>query len=295
MSPIRTAALLAASVLMTSLLMADPAVSAPSVRTAAAEAAPADLCGPPVPKPDGGEWVCVGGDDFSGTELDRSLWTPLTSKGRGTTVACNADSPRTVAVREGTLRLTVRRGEGSLRCPPSGLGTRATYVTGSVSTMGRFSQQYGRFEARIKAQATTEPGLQEAFWLWPAPGQDGLLWPAAGEIDVSETYSQHHYLSVPFLHYGAFDNGGPRPGLNTAWDCQAQRGVFHTYTLEWDADRLAIFVDGRPCLVNTDGAASFRKRFFVNLTQLIGRGGNAHDGRAPLPATMQVDYVRVWR
>jgi hypothetical protein len=72
---------------------------------------------------------------------------------------------------------------------------------------------------------------------------------------------------VPFLHYTPNDNGGPRPGS----------------------------VNGTPCLVNTSGDPAFQKPYIINLTQLLGTGPNAHDGQAPLPATMTVDYVRVWQ
>ncbi len=259
------------------------------------EAEASDICGGPVPKTGGsGSWQCVGADHFDGDSLNPYLWTALQEPGAGTRVACNLDSPQTVAVGDGRLRLTVREARGGLHCPKGADGKRASYASGSVSTIGKFTRQYGRFEARVKAEATHAPGLHEAFWMWPAPGQDELLWPAAGEIDVSETYSQWWQLSVPYLHYNADDNGGPQPGLNTAWDCAAERGSWHTYALEWERDRLAFFVDGKQCLVNTDGASSFRKRFFINLTQLIGRSGNAYDGQAPLPATMEVDYVKVW-
>lgn len=259
------------------------------------EASSTDICGGPIAKDGGGHWQCVGADHFDGDAINPHLWTALEQPGKDTRIACNLDSPKTVAVRDGRLRLTVRPAHGRLKCPKAADGTRAKYASGSVSTIGKFTRQYGRFEARIRAEATQEPGLQETFWMWPAPGQDDLQWPAAGEIDVSETYSRYHQLSVPYLHYNHDDNGGPVPGLNTAWDCYAQRGSWHTYALEWTADSLAFFVDGKECLVNTDGASSFRKRFFINLTQLIGRGNNAYDGSAPLPATMEVAYVKVWR
>ena len=84
------------------------------------------------------------------------------------------------------------------------------------------------------------------------------------------------------------------PGINTAWACQANRGQWNTYTLEWTAYRLAILVNGRTCLVNTDGASSFQKRFIINLTQFLGSGTNAYTGQFALPAAMEVDYVKVW-
>ncbi len=256
-----------------------------------------DECGVRPRKSDGTLWSCTLVDQFSGSELDRSTWTPMTQLGRGDELACNVDDPRTVSVGSGALHLTVQPVSDTLRCPVGPLLDRpGSFASGSVTTQAKFTQQYGIFQARFKSTATRYPGLHEAFWLWPAFDLQHIdeLWPEAGEIDISETYSQYPTLSVPFLHYTEDDNGGPIPGLNTAWDCHALRGQWNTYRLVWTADRLVIRVNGDRCLVNTDGAASFRKRFFINLTQLIGRGGNAYDGRAPLPATMKVDYVKVW-
>ncbi|MCW2766425.1 MAG: glycoside hydrolase family 16 protein, partial [Nocardioides sp.] len=119
-------------------------------------------------------------------------------------------------------------------------------------------------------------------------------WPAAGEIDVVETYSTYADLGIPYLHYSAYDNGGPIPGTNTAWNCVAARGVFNTWTLEWTASYLKVMVNGRTCLVNRSGDAAFQKPYIAAFTQALGAEGNVYDGRAPMSATMQVDYLRVW-
>jgi beta-glucanase (GH16 family) len=164
-----------------------------------------------------------------------------------------------------------------------------------VSTYHLFSQQYGRFQARIKVAATRSPGLQETFWLWPDDRVGSVMaWPANGEIDVVETYSQHSDLGIPFLHYTANDNGGPIPGTNTAWNCAARRGVFNTWTLVWSPTRLRIMVNGSTCMVNTSGHDAFKKPYIAAFTQALGAAGNVYDGRAPIPATMKVDYLRVW-
>jgi hypothetical protein len=260
--------------------------------------APTDACGPRPLKGDGlTRWSCTLAEEFDGAALDRTRWRPQTGfpTGSDTGRPCYVDDPSVVAVRDGALHLSVRQVPEPLDCPGVRQPTTA-HVAGMVSTYGLFSQQYGRFEARIKNTATAAPGLQEAFWLWPDERHSSTLaWPASGEIDVAETYSEHPDLAIPFLHYGWNDNGGPRPGLNTAWSCAAQRGRWTTYTLEWTAERIEILVDGRSCLVNTAGSPAFQKPYIVNLTQMLGAGTNAYDGRAPLPATMSVDYVRVWQ
>ncbi len=260
---------------------------------------PEDACGTLVARPGGGWWSCTLAEDFDGDALDHDLWRPDVSKGSATQ-ACMLDHPRTLRVADGMLNLTVQPVDETLTCPVRPDGTSSAYASGSITTYYRFSQQYGRFEARMMSQDAAQPGLQEAFWLWPDVRYTTLLpHPQSGEIDIAETYSDHPNIAVPFLHYGIDDNGGPVPGLNTAWHCQAPRGEFHTYTLEWSADAVAIYVDGKLCLRNTDGAPSFRKRFIVCVSQLLGIKDNAYIGAtgpvAELPATLVVDYVRVWQ
>ncbi|HWM03501.1 MAG TPA: glycoside hydrolase family 16 protein [Actinophytocola sp.] len=255
-----------------------------------------DACGRRPLKGDGSLWSCTLAENFSGTELDRSVWMPQTifRSGSASAWACYIDDPSVLSVHGGALHLTVR--ELAEPQPCAGRQNEPTpYVAGSVSTYRLFSQRYGRFEARISNTATTAPGLQEAFWLWPDDRYNTAIWPAAGEIDIAETYSNHPELAIPFLHYTENDNGGPQPGLNTAWDCAAERGEYNTYTLEWTATRLKILVNGKTCLVNTSGDPAFKKPYIVALTQMLGVGRNTYDGRAPLPATMTIDYVKVWR
>ncbi len=260
------------------------------------EPEPSDNCGPRVQKADGSNWTCTLADNFTGSELNRSVWMPQTifRSGSASTWACYLDDPSVISVHDDALHLTVRKLPEPQPC--AGQKNAPTpYVSGMVSTYRLFSQQYGRFEARIKNTATTAPGLQESFWLWPDDRYNTALWPAAGEIDIAETYSQYPDLAVPFLHYTAIDNGGPVPGLNTAWDCVAHRGEYNTYTLEWTETRLEIKVNGTTCLVNTSSDPAFEKPYIVALTQLLGAGGNAYAGQAPMPATMAIDYVRVWQ
>ena len=97
---------------------------------------------------------------------------------------------------------------------------------------------------------------------------------------------------VPALHRERQRRAGP--GTNTAWDCTAWRGEWHTYTLEWSPSRIEVWVDGRSCLVNTSADPAFDKRYIVNLTAALGITNNTYAGGFPLPATMDVDYVRVW-
>ena len=256
-----------------------------------------DACGPVLTKVDGTKWTCTLADNFDGSALDRTRWMPQTQFATGvqSAHACYSDDPSVINVANGSLNLSLRRVATPVSCTFGGLSGPTNYIAGSAMTYRLFSQQYGRFEARMKNTATTAPGLHEAFWLWPDDRVPSTTpWPYAGEIDISETYSVYPTLSIPFLHYAA-DLYGPVPGLNTAWNCAAARGVWNTYTLEWTASRLEIFVNGKSCLVNKSGDPAFQKPYIIALTQLMGAAGNVYDGRAPIPATTNVDYVKVWK
>ncbi|MDX6374341.1 MAG: hypothetical protein QOD98_3329 [Nocardioidaceae bacterium] len=265
-------------------------------RTVAARV-PTDGCGTQPRKANGTYWSCTFVDDFNGTALNRTKWVPQTIFSTGDALsgyACYDDDPSVVSVSGGTLNLSVRKNATALPCAN---GLPATpYRAGMVSTYHLFSQQYGRFEARFKTTATTAPGLQESWWLWPDDRDPlaQLLWPLNGEIDIAETYSVYPDLGIPFLHYGQNDNGGPIPGTNTSWSCAAARGVYNTYTLEWTASRLEVFINGHSCLVNTSGDSAFRKHYILNLTQALGTGTDAVTAATKVPAVMNVDYVKVW-
>ncbi|MGN6252649.1 MAG: glycoside hydrolase family 16 protein [Marmoricola sp.] len=270
-------------------------VRLPATRTAPTRTtATSDACGRRPTKPDGSLWSCTFDDEFAGTSLDRTKWLPQTQFTTGTpdAFACYRDDPSNIAVSGGSLALTVRRESAPQPCAALP-GQSSLYTAGMVSTYHLFSQQYGRFEARMKSPTYTGSGLQDDFWLWPDDRvASTAVWPAAGEIDVMEHYSQYAGLDVPFLHYGT--DMGSQPGVNTAYTCSIVPGAFNTYTLTWSPTRLEIDVNGRPCLVNTSGDVAFQKPYILALTQALGTGTNALTAATPLPATVQIDYVRVW-
>jgi hypothetical protein len=254
-------------------------------------------CGAPVLKANGQPWTCTFADDFSTTTLDRTKWTPQEIFGSGVNeVACYVDSPENISVSGGSLHLTLLKGEPK---PCAGHDNVVTpYRAGMVSTFHKWSQKYGRFEARIKNTATTASGLHEAFWMWPDaryPEGQGE-WPNNGEIDIAETFSNHPGLIVPFLHTVLDLVGSILTGttMNTTWTCEAERGVYNTYTLEWSPTRLEIFVNGASCLVNTSGDPAFNKRYIMAFTQALGSEGNELNANTTLPATMSIDYVHAW-
>lgn len=269
------------------------------VRPPAARTASSDACGVRPTKPDGSLWSCTFVDNFSGTELDRDKWVPQT-RGYLTGVktrrfACYTED--NVTVSDGRLRLRLQKRQKLFECPGFWQNLTTRYTAGSVTTYHQFSQRYGRFEARMRNTATSEPGLHEAFWLWPDDREVAINWPWSGEIDVAETYSVYPHLAIPFLHYSNDANGAvlKGPHTNTAYHCRAERGTWNTYRLEWAPSKIQIFVNDQLCLTNTSGDAAFQEKYILAFTQAIGAQGNEATNETPLPAFTEVDWVRVWQ
>lgn len=251
-------------------------------------------CGSTIYKADGTAWQCTFDDEFSTSVLNTNQWVPQTNMATGdpSAYACFENSPSNISVSNGALHLSVVQQSTPVTC--GGATTPTYYTAGQVSTYHLFSQAYGRFETRMRTTATTAPGLHEAFWLWPDDRYTTINWPTTGEIDVAETYSNYSNLVVPYLHYTANDNGGPIVGTNTAY-CTAQRGVWNTYDLEWTPSSITISINGQTCLVNTSSDPAFNERYILALTATLGSGTDALTANTPIPATTDVDYVRVWK
>jgi beta-glucanase (GH16 family) len=130
-------------------------------------------------------------------------------------------------------------------------------------------------------------------------------WPSSGEIDVAEFYSQYPTLAVPYIHYVYYPwttNAATQTNVVTAYNCSINFSAFNTYAAIWQPGRIEILVNGRTCLVDKYKAAllappaPFDQPFLIALTQALGVQGNAFDPTlTPLPATLQIDYVRVWK
>ena len=298
-------------------LSPSPTDTSPSTTPTDSSTPPAgpDCGGTVLYKPDGSVWECTFDDEFDGTSVDRSKWLVQTTAASGfhSGAECFVDSPDNVAVSDGTLRLTVRKESAPFTCTsPSGSYT-TQYTSGTVNGYGRFNQTYGRFEVRAKLPNTAIRGLQETLWLWPVNSTKYGYWPASGEIDFGEFYSLYNGWNIPYLHYSLLQStvswatnsnvytALPAPNSQPGMTCSYTKGAFNTYTVLWEPGRITLRVNGQNCIVdnysatNVDSPAPFDQPFFLALTQALGIGNNGFvDGITPLPATTEVDYVRVW-
>lgn len=106
----------------------------------------------------------------------------------------------------------------------------------------KYITQYGRFECRCKMPNTY--AAWPAFWLTGA-----MSWPP--EIDIFENYGQKTGKPINIqkinLHYGVIKDGTKTDMM--PWGIKVSPykyfiHEFHEYALEWDKNKMEIFVDG---------------------------------------------------
>ena len=278
-------------------------------------------CGgqPTVAKPGGGTWSCTFNDEFDGSTLDPSKWIPIVTtdpaaNAAGTSLqtginhgdgSCIVNSPDTIEVTGGNLELTALTVAQPVTCKTGSTTINTNKVTGEVSTYDRLEQAYGRWEIKAKlptmtVNGQTTKGLQTSFWMWP---NDTARYPESSEeIDIAEMYSQYPTLVIPYIHYSSLASAMGVKSTNQTFS-RPNLDAFHTYVLEWTPTNLKITFDGdvvldhkiSPNLIPARQApAPFDGAFFLNLMQGFGVGPNAATAATPIPATTQIDYVRVW-
>ena len=248
----------------------------------------------------GGTWECTFSDEFDGRGLDATKWAVTQTGHTGFRFGgeCYVDDPENVSVDDGHLSLTVREVGKEFTCRSAVDAFRTRHTGAMVTTAKRFAQAYGRFEVRARFIAEPVTGLHSAIWLWPSKRTYGA-WPRSGEIDIAEYYTRYPDRVIPAVHYAS----ARRDPTATNTGCRVKNpDQFHTYAAEWTPDAITITFDGDVCMSTAwdkpgpfKRPAPFDQPFHLNLTQALGIGQNPFDPkRTPLPATMQVDHVRVW-
>ncbi len=255
-------------------------------------------------KSDGTPWVCTFDDEFDGTTLDPTKWNVVTTAATGYVSGseCYENSPSNVSVSGGALNLTLNK-VAPFKCYGlNGASITTSYTAGGLDTLGLFSQAYGYFEVKAKFPAATVKGLQTSLWLWPVnDSKYGATWPASGELDIAEWYSQYPNLGIPYIHYNPAGGANADKNVTNDYCTVSNTAGYNTYAAVWTPQTITILIDGQTCLVDNWNPAApevkpdpFNMPFFLNLTSAMGIYTNAPTAQTQLPATSQIDFVRAW-
>ena len=178
-------------------------------------------------------------------------------------------------------------------------GIARHYTSARLQTKGLFSQQYGRFEARIKIPRGQ--GMWPAFWML-GNNIDTVPWPACGENDIMENIGKEPSIVHASLHAGGY-TGGEVSALYTLPNGQNFADDYHIFATEWEPQVIRFYVDGNlyatytPASPPSGSAWPFDGQAFFMLLNLAVGGdwpGNP-DGTTQFPQQMLVDYVRVYQ
>jgi len=244
-------------------------------------------------KNSGNKYHLVWSDEFNGAIINADNWTFESGLQNNNwpkywgnnELEYYTDRPKNANIQNGNLVITARKEDYR----------GMHYTSARLKTAPNNSWLYGKFVARIKLPYGK--GIWPAFWIMPETNSYGP-WPQSGEIDIMELIGDQPSSVYGTAHFGA--QNGTKGGKYTLKDSLFYQN-YHTFTLQWEPDKLIWFVDGNEYLKidKSDlpkGEWPFNRRFYIILNLAVGGNwpGNP-DKNTQFPQKMKVDYVRVYQ
>ena len=156
--------------------------------------------------------------------------------------------------------------------------------------------QYGYIEARI--QLPVGKGTWPAFWMMPVNFRS---WPADGEIDIMEEVGANPGYVSSSLHANAHVHSN-NTQVTHEMKCATAESDFHVYAIRWTHENITTYVDGEVQLSYDNRGLGrddwpYDAPFYVILNLAWGGDWGGYKGvdDSALPASMKVDYVRVFQ
>ena len=186
-------------------------------------------------------------------------------------------------IKNGALHITALKENGKV-------------YSGRVYAKVKEGWKYGYIEASIKLPKGK--GTWPAFWMMPVNFRS---WPADGEIDIMEEVGYHpDYVSSSLHATDHVHSNGTQ--VTHEMKCAGAEGEFHTYAILWTAQNITTYVDGKVQLSYDNKGKGrsdwpYEDPFYVifNLAWGGDWGGAQGVDEGALPATMEVDYIRVFQ
>lgn len=225
-------------------------------------------------------------ENFDGEMLNESVWNY--ELGNGCPNICgwgnNERQEYTKAnhkLKDGHLVITVKK-EGD------------KYTSTRITTAGKKEFKYGYIEARAKLPVGH--GIWPAFWMLGSNIKEAG-WPLAGEIDILEYVGKEPHMVFTSLH--TKDSHGETINTKKTSFPNIEEG-FHTYAINWTADQIEFFVDGKSVYTYVPKNKSveawpYNQPFYFIINAAVGGnfGGPKVDDSI-FPQEFIIDYVKVY-
>ena len=245
------------------------------------------------------KWRLVWSDEFTwtnGPAVDTTKWGfNIGGKGWGNNeLQTYTDRTTNAFVRNGLLNIKVLREKFT---GPDNISRE--YTSARLLTENKFTQRYGRFEARIKVPYGQ--GIWPAFWMLG----DNIRtagWPQCGEIDIMEYIGREPFKVFGTLHGPGYSGANGLSTTRTLTNGKKVSDDFHTFAIEWEPNVIRFYIDRMlyktrtPAELPAGASWVFDRPFFLILNVAVGGNfpGNP-DATTVFPQSMQVDYVRVYK
>ena len=169
----------------------------------------------------------------------------------------------------------------------------AQYTAASMTTSGKQSWKFGRFE--LCGKIPISKGMWPAWWALGVSGE----WPSNGEIDMMEYYNGKILANVA-------------TGTSTRWVAKwfsATKAVdatwsasYHLWRMDWDTNAIKLYVDDSLLnsvsltdAVNADGTTPFRQNAYMMVNLAIGGDNGGDPSSTTFPQDYLIDYIRVFQ
>lgn len=243
-------------------------------------------------------------DNFTGSSINTSLWTvrdnDYVGYDSGYIVKENAYIKNNNLYMDITKRDTpIVKRDGKVR----------EYNTSALTTVGKFSQVYGRWEFRAKIPAQRD--ISAGIWcgLWLRTDNKSI----EGEVDIAESFGSYNPLakttqdmsnkvttSVHFKQTGSDKKAKVMPDIGAVLDEE-----YHIWTFERTPERFTFLLDGKKYfeVLTKDYPDKFKTAFpdneplHIRLNVQATSPGTYWGGineNTVLPRSMIVDYVKAW-
>jgi hypothetical protein len=232
------------------------------------------------------EWEIAFEDDFKEGSLDTGKWMTNYYWGEKLlkdTYALPGDKHfytkgRNIEISDSVLKIVTKKEQASGKVwdPVLGFKNREfDYTSGLISTGKSFRQQYGRVRAKIRMSGAP---VRQAMWM----ASDKIL----PHIDVAK-------VEKGKIFYGNFwGNIGKKGGVHKKI---VKKGAgkftsdFFIYSIEWSPEKIVWKINEKVVLKQTQGVP--QDSLYLVFSSGVSNGIGDHQ----LPATMEVDWVKIYK